>query len=245
MSVVDPELRVGHKSARQQWAGYKVQVAEEPTSELLTAVEVRPANEHDAAAAVDLITGQAERVGLRPPAILGDGAYGTADVRAELGAAGVEVVAKLRAPTDGEHFGKDAFVIDLAANDGRGSVTCPAGETTTDLPDGARQPPPAGPALPLPAGRLQRLPAARALPGGADRPAAAPAGWPAGAAALPRGDAPGGAGGAADPGAAAGAEGAAAATGQDRAQDRRTAAPARAAARAATSGGPRRSCRRR
>ena len=132
LSVVDPELRVGHKSARQQWAGYKVQVAEEPTSELLTAVEVRPANEHDAAAAVDLITGQAERVGLQPRAILGDGAYGTADVRAELGAAGVEVVAKLRAPTDGEHFGKDAFVIDLAANDGRGSVTCPAGETTTD-----------------------------------------------------------------------------------------------------------------
>jgi transposase len=106
-------------------------VAEEPTSELLTAVEVRPANEHDAAAVVELITGQAERVGLRPSAVLGDGAYGTADVRADLGAAGVEVVAKLRELTDGEHLGKDAFVIDLAANDGRGSVTCPAGVTTT------------------------------------------------------------------------------------------------------------------
>ena len=132
LSVVDPELRVGHKSERQQWAGYKVQVAEEPTSELLAAVEVRPANEHDAAAVVDLITGQAERVGLCPRAILGDGAYGTADVRAELGAVGVEVVAKLRPPSDGKHFGKDEFVIDLTADDGAGSVTCPAGETTTD-----------------------------------------------------------------------------------------------------------------
>jgi transposase len=131
LSVRDPEMRVGHKSARQQWAGYKVQVAEEPRSELLTAVEVRPANEHDAAAAVELITGQAERVGLQPGAVLGDGAYGTADVRAELGAVGVEVVAKLRASADGERFGKEAFGIDLAANDGRGSVTCPAGETTT------------------------------------------------------------------------------------------------------------------
>jgi transposase len=129
--VVDPELRVGHKSERQQWAGYKVQLAEEPASELLTAVEVRPANEHDAAAVVELMTGQAARVGLCPRAILGDGAYGTADVRAELGALGVAVVAKLRPPTDGKHFGKDEFLIALAANGGTGSVTCPAGVTTT------------------------------------------------------------------------------------------------------------------
>jgi transposase len=130
--VVDPEMRVGHKSERQQWAGYKVQVAEEPTSELLTAIDVRPANEHDAASVVDLIIGQAQRVGLRPRAILGDGAYGTADVRAELGQLGVEVVAKLRPATDGKHIGKDEFVIDLAANGGAGSVTCPAGVATTD-----------------------------------------------------------------------------------------------------------------
>jgi hypothetical protein len=132
VSVVDPELRVGHTSERQHWAGYTVPVAEEPASEVLTAVAVRPANEHDAAAVVELITEQAERVGLCPQAILGDGAYGTADVRAELGQRGVEVVAKLRPPTDGKHFGKDEFAIDLAANDGRGSVTCPAGVTTTD-----------------------------------------------------------------------------------------------------------------
>ena len=34
--------------------------------------------------------------------------------------------------TDRAHLGKDEFRIDLGANAGRGSVTCPAGVTTTD-----------------------------------------------------------------------------------------------------------------
>jgi transposase len=62
-----------------------------------------------------------------------DGAYGTADVRADLGERGIEVVAKLRPMTDTKHLGKDQFVIDLGANDGQGSVTCPVGVTTTDF----------------------------------------------------------------------------------------------------------------
>jgi hypothetical protein len=56
--VIDPEMRVGHKSKRQSWAGYKVHVVEEPHSELITSVEVRPANEYDADAAVGLINRQ-------------------------------------------------------------------------------------------------------------------------------------------------------------------------------------------
>jgi hypothetical protein len=132
VSVVDPEMRYGHKSRAQHWAGYKVHLAEEPESELITHVEVRPASEHDSVPVAGLLQRQEEHVGLRPHAILGDGAFGTADVRAELGERGIEVVAKLRPLTDRRHIGKDEFVIDLAANDGRGSVTCPEGVTTTD-----------------------------------------------------------------------------------------------------------------
>ncbi len=132
VSVVDPAMRVGHKSSRRSWAGYKVHLAEEPASELITAVAARLANEHDAEAAVDLAATQQVDVGLQPRAVLCDGAYGTADARADLGALGVAVVAKLRPLTDSRHLGKDEFVIDLAANDGQGSVTCPAGVTTTD-----------------------------------------------------------------------------------------------------------------
>jgi transposase len=132
LSVVDPRMRVGHKSKRQAWAGYKVHIAEEPESELITQVEVRPANEYDADAAPDLVGGQRKSVGLRPRELLCDGAYGSADVRARLREMGVEVVAKMRPLTDSKHFRKDEFSIDLRANGGEGSVTCPAGVTTTD-----------------------------------------------------------------------------------------------------------------
>jgi transposase len=133
LSIVDPQMRVGHKSKRQSWAGYKVHVAEEPKTELITAVEVRPANEYDADAALPLVERQKKSVGLLPKELLCDGAYGSADVRAELKKLGVEVVAKLRPLTDTKHFRKDEFEIDLSANDGEGSVTCPAGVTTTDF----------------------------------------------------------------------------------------------------------------
>lgn len=131
LSVVDPEMRVGHKSKRQAWAGYKTHIGEEPDSELIAAVEVRAANEHDAEAAVGLVRSQ-EGVGLKPEAVLCDGAYGTADARADLGELGVEVVARLRPLTGSKHIGKEEFVIDLEADGGEGSVTCPAGMTTTD-----------------------------------------------------------------------------------------------------------------
>jgi transposase len=133
LSVVDPQMRVGHKSKRQSWAGYKVHIAEEHESELITSVEVRPANEYDAEAALGLIEGQRESLGLVPEELLCDGAYGSADVRADLGELGVEVVAKLRPLTDSKHFRKDEFKIDLLANEGKGSVTCPVGVTTTDF----------------------------------------------------------------------------------------------------------------
>jgi transposase len=133
LSVVDPEMRVGHKSQRQSWAGYKVHVVEEPESELITSVEVRPANEYDADAACGLLKRQQESVGILPRELLCDGAYGSADVRADLGELGIEVVAKLRPLTDSKHFRKDEFEIDLESDEGKGSVTCPAGVTTTDF----------------------------------------------------------------------------------------------------------------
>jgi hypothetical protein len=103
---------------------------------LITQVGVRPANEYDAAdAALGLMKRQEESPwGFCPKSCsLCDGAYGSADVRADLGELGVEVVAKLRPLTDSKHFRKDEFEIDLLANDGEGSITCPAGVTTTDF----------------------------------------------------------------------------------------------------------------
>jgi hypothetical protein len=133
LSVADPAMRYGHKSQRQHWPGYKMHVTEEPTSELITHVEVRPANEHDGEPVVGFMQRQEAQVGLQPAALLSDGAYGTADARAALWKQEIEVVAKLRPITDTKHLGKDQFAIDLETNEGHGSVTCPAGITTTDF----------------------------------------------------------------------------------------------------------------
>jgi hypothetical protein len=132
LSVVDPEMRWGHKSSHYRWPGYKIHIAEELRSELLTVVETRPANEHDAVPVVEMMDQQPGRVGLQPAELLSDGAYGTADVRAALGERGIEMVTRLRPLTDPEHFSKEDFTIDLSAQAGRGSVTCPAGITTSD-----------------------------------------------------------------------------------------------------------------
>ena len=132
LSVVDPQMRWGHKSSQQRWAGYKLHIHEDPSSELITDVAVSTANAPDAAPVVERVQQQEAVLGLHPKALLCDGAIGTADVRADLGALGIEVVAKLRPLTDQKHIGKDEFVIDLAADAGQGSVTCPAGVTTTD-----------------------------------------------------------------------------------------------------------------
>jgi len=133
LSVVDPEMRCGHKSKRQAWAGYKVHLAEEPQSELITEAGVRRANEYDADAAFPIMERQRESVGLRPKELLCHGAYGSADARAKLKELEVEVVAKLRPLTDSKHFRKDEFSVDLRGNEGGGNVTCPAGVTTTDF----------------------------------------------------------------------------------------------------------------
>jgi hypothetical protein len=106
---------------------------EEPESELITEVEVRRANEYDAEAAFPIMEREKESVGLRPKEILCDGAYGSAEARAKLGELGIRVVAKMRPLTDSKHLRKDEFEIDLSANKGGGSVTCPAGITTTDF----------------------------------------------------------------------------------------------------------------
>ena len=95
-------------------------------------MEVRPAQEHDAAPVVAFFRRQEATVGRWPKAVLCDGAFGTGDVRAESGELGLEVVAKLRPLTDWKHLGKEEVVIELSANEGRGSVTCPAGVTTPD-----------------------------------------------------------------------------------------------------------------
>ncbi len=124
LSVSDPEMRHGRKSQHQRFDGYKLSAAATNTAEpLITAVAVAPASEQDGPQAKLLVDAQDER--RRPKRLLGDSAYGTGPVRAELEERSVEVLAPVPAgPAKEDRLLKRDFRIDLD----RGTVSCPAGE---------------------------------------------------------------------------------------------------------------------
>ena len=126
VSLTDVELRHGRKSAAQRFDGRKWQVAEEPSSELLLAVEPVPANVGDGRDWLSVIEQVETQAGITVARAIADGAYGTADNRADCAARGTDLGSPLALRPTAE-LGKTAFAIDLTA----GTVTCPQGQTTT------------------------------------------------------------------------------------------------------------------
>lgn len=122
ISTVDPESRHMHKSRSEYRDGYKAHVAVEPETGIITAAALTPANAADGTTGVTLLAD--ERPGLQ---VLADSAYGSAEVRAGLRAAGHEQAIKpmplQRAVPGGFH--RDDFII----NHERRTATCPAGHT--------------------------------------------------------------------------------------------------------------------
>ncbi len=133
ISTTDPEMRHGRKSRSRRFDGYKVHLAAEPRSEILTAVEVTPANVFDGDVAPDLVR-QAKANGAAPTQVVGDMAYGGGDVRAGVAEAGAEVVAKAPPTPNTGRFGKERFGIDPEVP----SATCPRGEVATEVRSAGR-----------------------------------------------------------------------------------------------------------
>jgi hypothetical protein len=125
LSTVDTEMRHGRKSQHTRFDGDKLSAAATNSEvPLITAVDVAPASEQDGPQAKHLIDAQSET--RRPKRLLGDTAYGTGPIRAELAERGIEVLAPVAEGTPREgRLGKRDFRIDTAA----GTVGCPAGQT--------------------------------------------------------------------------------------------------------------------
>lgn len=128
VSTSDPEMRHGRKSKTRRFDGYKLHLVEEPDSEIITAVDVTPANASDGDVAAGLVR-QAEENGATVSELVGDMAYGDGDTRAEVADAGAKVVAKVPPTHNGDRFAKTDFTIDPDTP----AATCPAGVTTSDL----------------------------------------------------------------------------------------------------------------
>jgi len=128
ISHSDPEMRHGRKSASRRFDGHKLDVITDEDSEMVLGVEVRAANASDGEGAAPLLGQVMALPGIVIGTLLGDMAYSDGDVREAVEAAGAELVAKVPPVTNGGRFPKTDFEINLQA----GSVTCPAGLTTTD-----------------------------------------------------------------------------------------------------------------
>jgi len=127
ISVHDPEMRHGRKSASKTFNGHKTAVAVDMESQLICGVEVLAGNAGDQEKALDLVH-QAERVTeAQVEETVGDCAYGGGPTRKAFAAEQRLLTAKVPTSHNGDCFPKSAFAIDLD----RMEVRCPAGQTTT------------------------------------------------------------------------------------------------------------------
>lgn len=126
ISLTDPELRHGHKTAARHFSGRKVQVAVDAESELVLAVEPMPANRTDGADLLDVVDTVQTQAGVSVERIQADTSYGTADNRAACAKREIELLSPLPEASD-PAVAKAAFTLDLETP----SATCPAGHTTT------------------------------------------------------------------------------------------------------------------
>lgn len=128
ISSVDPEARHGRKSNHGPFDGYKAHVAVDLETELVTEVQLTPANVADSAVVEDLLPELGEEDA--EIMVVADSAYGSGPTRAALAEAGATLVAK--APPEQNTrggFPKSAFAVEVE----RGTAICPAGVVTNRM----------------------------------------------------------------------------------------------------------------
>ena len=129
VSVHDPEMRHGRKSATKRFAGHKSALAVDPDSQLITAVAVLPGNAQDHEQALELVEQAEVNTEATVEETVGDCAYGDSETRRTFADAGRKLVAKVPQRRGQAYFPKDAFRIDLETL----TCTCPGGQATQTL----------------------------------------------------------------------------------------------------------------
>jgi transposase len=129
LSVHDPEMRHGRKSASKRFNGHKAAIVVDTDEPLITAVAVLAGNAPDAEGALELIEQTETNTGCTVDEAIGDCAYGSGETRQTFAEAGRTLVAKVPNSSNQGCFPKTAFVLDLETT----SAICPAGQTTQDF----------------------------------------------------------------------------------------------------------------
>jgi transposase len=135
VSIHDPEMRHGRKSASTRFDGHKGALAVDTDEQLITAVDVLAGNAPDDEDALALVAQTEQATDSAVEETHGDCAYGSGETRQAFAAAGRTLHAKVPALSNGGRFPKTSFTIDFAAEGGGtgATCTCPGGHTTADL----------------------------------------------------------------------------------------------------------------
>lgn len=129
VSVHDPEMRHGRKSATKRFDGHKAALAVDPESQLITAVSVLAGNAQDFEEALELVEQSEANAQVEVGEAIGDCAYGEGATRQAFADAGRTLIAKVAPRSNGACFAKEDFAIDVSAQ----TCTCPAGHTCTTV----------------------------------------------------------------------------------------------------------------
>jgi hypothetical protein len=129
VSLHDPDMRHGRKSASKRFDGHKAAVAVETDEQLITAVAVLAGNAPDATGALALVEQSEVATGSAVAQTYGDCAYGDGPTRQAFADAGRTLYAKAPVLPNHGGFPKTAFQIDLDAATGP-TCACPGGCTT-------------------------------------------------------------------------------------------------------------------
>jgi hypothetical protein len=145
VSVHDPEMRHGRKSASKRFDGHKAQVAVDPESQLIMAADVMAGNVQDHERALELVEQVEANAEVTVEETVGDCAYGDSGTRQSFAEAGRKLVAKVANRRGQARFPKDDFRMDLETM----SCVCPAGQQTqkkvVSISSGKRYGAPEGP----------------------------------------------------------------------------------------------------
>lgn len=128
ISVHDPQMRHGRKSASNRFAGHKAAVAADLASGVIAAVAVMPGNAPDGYGALELVRQAEQNAALAADRVIGDCAYGDGNTRRNFHDSGYDLFARLPGRPRSDCFLKQDFRIDLEAM----TCTCPAGQQTSD-----------------------------------------------------------------------------------------------------------------
>ena len=131
ISVFDPEMRHGRKSASNLFNGHKLSIVNDTDNGLILSLGVLHGNAGDNEGALELVVQARENSGLPVEKAVADCAFGDGTTRQSFHDANIVLSAKVPAPRKNDQFPKSRFLLDLTSK--VVTATCPEAKTTAEF----------------------------------------------------------------------------------------------------------------